>query len=109
MGQLELCLPVNPMREGEQDGSCQSFNIAEQLDSLLGLLGSAGRFFVLTCAPFILAAQTLSPTALWIQLHQERDCTHSLVFQLGTSATASPGHAGRGQFDGWGQAAPGVL
>lgn len=46
----------------------------------------------------------LSPIALWIQLCQERDCTHSPVLPLGTSVTASPGSDGRGQSSGWGQA-----
>lgn len=37
---------------------------------------------------------TLSQVAPQIQLHQERDCTQSPASPLGTSATASPGHAG---------------
>lgn len=57
MGQLELCPRASPMREGERDGGCQRSNIAEQFNSLLGLPGSAGKFSVLTWAPFILAAQ----------------------------------------------------
>lgn len=44
------------MWAGEHDGGRQSSNIAEQFDSLLGLPSSAGKFSVLTCAPFILAA-----------------------------------------------------
>lgn len=50
----------------------------------------------------------LSPTTPWIQLRLERDCTHSPMSPLGTSVMASPCCAGRGQPNGWGQAAPGV-
>ena len=38
---------------------------------------------------------------------RSRDCTHGPTALLGTSVTASPGRAGRGESDGWGQAAQG--
>lgn len=50
----------------------------------------------------------LSSIAPWIQLRQERNCTHNPMLPLGSHVTASPGSDGRGQYRGWGQAISGA-
>lgn len=48
----------------------------------------------------------LSSIAPWIQLRQERNCTHNAMLPLGSHS--SPGSDGRGQYRGWGQAISGA-
>lgn len=102
MGQVELCLHASPTCEGKSDRGSQSSNIPEQLNSLSGLPGSAGRFSVLTWAPFILVTQCCLQ-----QPHGSscirRQTTHT---QPRVPHMASPGHVWREDSSVWSSGFP---